>query len=67
MLTPNIVYQADVTKNIDNEKRVYIVFLILVLSTKKRHSSFLKNIFFFRKICFKVPNLFQNLFLLILK
>ena len=29
-------------------------FSILVLSTKKRHSSFLKKVFVFQKICFKV-------------
>ena len=29
-------------------------FLILVLSTKKRFSSFLKKVFVFRKFCFKV-------------
>ena len=30
------------------------VFSILVVSTKKRYSSFLKKIFLFQKICFKV-------------
>ena len=30
------------------------VFSILVLSTKKRYSSFLKKVFVFQKICFKV-------------
>ena len=30
------------------------VFSILVASTKKRYSSFLKNVFAFQKICFKV-------------
>ena len=29
-------------------------FLILVLSTKKRYSTFLKKVFVFEKICFKV-------------
>ena len=29
-------------------------FSILVLSTKKRHSSFFKKVFVFQKICFKV-------------
>ena len=29
-------------------------FSILVLSTKKRYSSFLKKVFVFQKICFKV-------------
>ena len=30
------------------------VFSILVVSTKKRHSSLLKNVFVFKKICVKV-------------
>ena len=30
------------------------VFPILVVSTKKRYSSFLKKVFVFQKICFKV-------------
>ena len=30
------------------------VFSILVASTKKRYSSFLKEVFFFQKICFEV-------------
>ena len=30
------------------------VFSILVVSTKKRYSSFLKKVFIFQKICFKV-------------
>ena len=29
-------------------------FSLLVLSTKKRYSSFLKKVFVFQKICFKV-------------
>ena len=32
---------------------------ILVLSNKKRHSSYLKKIFTFQKICFKVLKLFK--------
>ena len=30
------------------------VFLILVVSTKKQYSSFLKKVFIFQKICFQV-------------
>ena len=37
-------------------------FSILVLSTKKRYSSFLKKVFVFQKICFKVKvlKMFKN-------
>ena len=39
-----------------------MMFSILVVSTKKRYSSFLKKVFVFQKICFKVKVLetFEN-------
>ena len=42
---------------------VYVVFSVIVLSTKKRYSSFFKKVFIFQKAYFKVRvlKMFQNL------
>ena len=37
-----------------------MMFSILVVSTKTRHSSFLKEVFVFQKVCFKVLKTFET-------